>query len=100
MEKHCCNSCGHNKVIAITIREFRGKHEVLVVADACCEACGNTIILPDITLAEFLQHENFIAEPHDLICPNCKSSLVVKKNSYTGEVFLGCSKYPKCKFTC
>ena len=33
----------------------------------------------------------------DLICPVCGASMIFKKGRY-GE-FLGCSNYPKCKFT-
>lgn len=31
------------------------------------------------------------------ICPQCKSPLVVRKGKY-GQ-FLGCSNYPRCRFT-
>jgi len=32
------------------------------------------------------------------ICPRCESSLVARKNRKTGEGFLGCSSYPKCRY--
>jgi ssDNA-binding Zn-finger/Zn-ribbon topoisomerase 1 len=32
-------------------------------------------------------------------CPQCGNQLVVRKNRENGELFLGCSKYPECKFT-
>lgn len=32
------------------------------------------------------------------ICPKCSSSLVTR-NSRNGSTFLGCSNYPRCKFT-
>ncbi len=30
-------------------------------------------------------------------CPGCGAVLVIRRNSATGEQFLGCSQYPKCK---
>jgi len=32
------------------------------------------------------------------ICPRCDSDLVARKNRKTGEDFLGCSSYPKCRY--
>ena len=34
-----------------------------------------------------------------LTCSLCSNPLVVRKNNQNGELFLGCSKYPECKFT-
>jgi len=38
-----------------------------------------------------------IAEIQQL-CPRCDSSLVARKNRKTGEGFLGCSRFPKCRY--
>ena len=38
----------------------------------------------------------------DTICPKCGSNLVlreVKRGSRKGSQFLGCSSYPRCRFT-
>lgn len=32
-------------------------------------------------------------------CPQCGGKLVKRKNRSTGESFLGCDNYPKCKYT-
>lgn len=31
-------------------------------------------------------------------CPRCNSQLLSRKNRKTGETFLGCSSYPKCRY--
>lgn len=35
----------------------------------------------------------------DMTCPACKSILFLKRNKQKEVTFLGCSKYPKCRFT-
>ena len=35
----------------------------------------------------------------DTVCPKCGSDLVVRTVKQTGSQFLGCSSYPKCRFT-
>jgi ssDNA-binding Zn-finger/Zn-ribbon topoisomerase 1 len=32
-------------------------------------------------------------------CPRCQSPLEVHRNRKTGELFLGCSRYPQCRFS-
>lgn len=32
-------------------------------------------------------------------CPHCQLALVPRQNSKTKQVFLGCSRFPKCKYT-
>ncbi|APO95761.1 restriction endonuclease [Xanthomonas vesicatoria] len=39
-----------------------------------------------------------IAVPHP-ICPRCGSAFVQRRNRRTGEHFLGCSQFPKCRGT-
>jgi len=34
-----------------------------------------------------------------VLCKRCGSSMIKRQNNKTGEAFLGCSKYPKCKNT-
>ena len=33
------------------------------------------------------------------VCPKCGGELVKRTTKQTGSIFLGCSNYPKCKFT-
>jgi hypothetical protein len=35
----------------------------------------------------------------DTVCPRCGSDLVERTVKETGSIFLGCSSYPKCKFS-
>lgn len=32
-------------------------------------------------------------------CPDCQSRLVLRRNRQTQQTFIGCSAWPKCKFT-
>lgn len=32
-------------------------------------------------------------------CPSCERRLVVRTNRQTGDAFIGCSGYPRCRFT-
>ncbi len=32
-------------------------------------------------------------------CPQCKTGRLVEKKSRYGKTFIGCSNYPKCKYT-
>lgn len=43
-------------------------------------------------------HENTIVESVKLLCPRCNSELVPRKNRKTGDDFVGCSSYPKCRY--
>ena len=36
---------------------------------------------------------------YDNQCPRCGDTLIKRKNKKTGKSFMGCSSYPKCKFT-
>ncbi len=46
------------------------------------------------------QHGHKISKAaiNESLCPRCDSSLVARKNRTTGENFLGCSRYPKCRY--
>jgi len=32
-------------------------------------------------------------------CPQCGSELIIRKNDQSGDFFLGCSDFPKCRYT-
>lgn len=33
-------------------------------------------------------------------CPNCNGKLIERNQKSTGQIFLGCSNFPNCDFTC
>ena len=35
----------------------------------------------------------------EIACSKCGADLVVRTNSETNEEFLGCGRFPECKFT-
>ena len=37
--------------------------------------------------------------PHLATCPRCRSTTVFRQNSTDGDFFIGCSTYPKCRWT-
>ena len=39
------------------------------------------------------------AEPEELLCPECNSSMAIRTNRTNGNKFYGCKKYPNCKGT-
>ena len=47
------------------------------------------------------QHLQSLHDRHtsDTVCPRCGSDLVERTVKDTGSIFLGCSSYPKCKFS-
>jgi len=40
-----------------------------------------------------------VVEQTEVLCPNCKQANLIVRFGKTGE-FLGCPRYPECKFTC
>ena len=41
-------------------------------------------------------------DPGDKVCPMCGSKLVIRRayrGKHSGQVFWGCSAYPKCRYT-
>ena len=52
--------------------------------------------------AEPVKLSEFKANPYKMCCPSCGSRLVIrraKRGKYAGSKFLGCSNYPKCRYT-
>ena len=53
------------------------------------------------TLENTIKNNKEIApsqQPIDEVCPECGAPLVIRRSRF-GSLFVGCSKYPKCKYT-
>ncbi|MBR6392525.1 MAG: topoisomerase DNA-binding C4 zinc finger domain-containing protein [Eubacterium sp.] len=50
-------------------------------------------------VAKFREEIKKQNEPQDYgLCPWCCNDLVKRRNKATGEVFIGCSNFPKCRY--
>jgi len=41
-----------------------------------------------------------VAKKYDSKCPKCNAVLKVRKAKKTGNVFISCSTFPRCKWVC
>jgi len=82
-----------------------------------CDSCGNPIILPRLiavgdtsTCTTCSERGPILPEEppppkrplrpaNKLICPRCESPTVIRKNTQSGNLFLGCTKFPECRWT-
>jgi DNA topoisomerase-1 len=89
-----------------TRRLDQGKRVPDVPLDETCPQCGRTMVLRHGRYGEFIScsgypeckyiKQNFIG----VKCPQCKEGeLAEKKARRRGNIFYGCSNYPKCDFT-
>lgn len=56
----------------------------------------------DQTRRAHIQSTRHRADPrkaNDMRCPRCRARLIERTNRRTGQAFLGCSRFPKCKGT-
>jgi DNA topoisomerase I len=73
--------------------------------DEKCPQCGRNLLLRHGRFGEFVScsgypdckwvKQNFIG----VKCPECKDGELVEKKARRGNIFYGCSTYPKCEFT-
>lgn len=113
-----CKNWKSQTVGVSTIRELfgivtaEGADEGIVVcsghytADAQDFAKGKPLTLIDgnhlTRLISKVQTAQKVTEQPEITCPSCGSSMVVrlaKKGKNTGDRFLGCSRFPKCRGT-
>ena len=106
-----CSACGNKE---IRIGDADGRALIDPAAITPCRACGCPIPLPRL---EALPHTDLCvlcgedearhrpARPypqppaHKRKCPRCGSPTVVRQNSEDEEFFLGCTSFPKCRWT-
>jgi len=73
--------------------------------DENCPKCGKQLVLRNGQYGEFVScsgypdckyiKQNMIG----MICPKCGEGDIVEKKARRGNIFYGCSNYPKCDFT-
>src|SRR2546423_7676311 len=76
-----------------------------VPLEEICSKCGRNMVLRHGRYGEFVScsgypeckyiKQNFIG----VKCPECKDGELVEKKARRGNIFYGCSNYPKCTFT-
>lgn len=64
--------------------------QIIMVSGICCYKEGN--LIKEIEIFD----ESIITAK---LCPVCKSNMILRKNSDTGMLFWGCSKFPACRGT-
>ncbi len=122
-EEEYCENCGRVMVLKrgrfgqfmactgypdckTTRRLDQGKKVPDIPLDETCPQCGRNMVLRHGRYGEFVScsgypeckyvKQNFIG----VKCPQCKEGeLVEKKARRRGNIFYGCSNYPKCDFT-
>ncbi len=86
-----------NFVKAKTIVVFNAKE-----IEAICDALSNPQIrTDDLKKHRHIQHLRDLKarKLHDNHCPRCGEQLVQRTNRQTGEAFMGCERFPKCRGT-
>ncbi len=122
-EEEYCENCGRVMVLKrgrfgqfmactgypdckTTRRLDQGKKVPDIPLDETCPQCGRNMVLRHGRYGEFVScsgypeckyvKQNFLG----VKCPQCKEGeLVEKKARRRGNIFYGCSNYPKCDFT-
>jgi DNA topoisomerase I len=88
-----------------TRRLDQGKKIPDIPLDEKCPQCGRNLLLRHGRYGEFIScsgypecrwvKQNYIG----VKCPECKTGDLAEKKARRGNLFYGCSNYPKCKFT-
>ncbi len=88
-----------------TRRLDQGKKIPDIPLDEKCPQCGRNLLLRHGRYGEFIScsgypdckwvKQNYIG----VKCPECKTGDLAEKKARRGNIFYGCSNYPKCRFT-
>ncbi|HEX4156317.1 MAG TPA: type I DNA topoisomerase [Acidobacteriaceae bacterium] len=89
-----------------TIRKLNQKvqQKPPVQLDEACPKCGKPLLQREGPYGEFIACSGYPKckyvkqEILDVPCPKCGGEIAVRKNR-RGDVFYGCTRYPKCDFT-
>jgi len=121
-QEEYCENCGRSMVLKrgrfgqfmactgypdckTTRRLDQGKKVPDIPLDEKCPKCDRNLVLRHGRYGEFTScsgypdckwvKQNYIG----MKCPECKEGDLVEKKSRFGNMFYGCDRYPKCKFT-
>jgi DNA topoisomerase I len=124
-EEEFCDNCGRQMVLrngpwgpfmacpgynedppCKTIRKLNQKvqQKPPVQLDEACPKCGKPLLQREGPYGEFIACSGYPKckyvkqEILDVPCPKCGGEIAVRKNR-RGDVFYGCTRYPKCDFT-
>jgi DNA topoisomerase-1 len=124
-EEEFCDNCGRTMVLrngpwgpfmacpgynedppCKTIRKLTQKVQSKppVQLDEPCPKCGKPLLQRDGQYGEFIACSGYPKCKYvkqdllDVPCPKCGGEIAVRKNR-RGDVFYGCTRYPKCDFT-
>jgi DNA topoisomerase I len=124
-EEEFCDNCGRQMVLrngpwgpfmacpgynedppCKTIRKLNQKvqQKPPVQLDEPCPKCGKPLLQREGPYGEFIACSGYPKckyvkqEILDVPCPKCGGEIAVRKNR-RGDVFYGCTRYPKCDFT-
>ena len=72
----------------------------IVLSDTEIQRVCNLLISSEGRISK-QEHLQSLHQRHtsNTVCPKCGSDLVERTANQTGSIFLGCSSYPKCRFT-
>ena len=88
-----------------TRRLDQGRKVPDIPLDETCPQCGRNLVLRHGRYGEFTSCSGYPACKYvkqtfiGMKCPQCKEGELVEKKARRGNIFYGCSNYPKCRFT-
>ena len=96
-----------SKNLAKKEKELKKKELTEEETEEICEKCGGKMVIKLGRFGKFLSCSNFPtcknAKPFIKLtgekCPKCKEGEIVERKNRKGQIFYGCSKYPKCDYT-
>ncbi len=74
-------------------------------AGRICDKCGKEMIIryskkgKFISCSDYPRCKNAYPLTTGIKCPQCKEGELVERRNKRGQVFYGCSKFPKCRYT-
>jgi DNA topoisomerase-1 len=89
-----------------TRRLDQGKKIPDIPLDEKCPQCGRNLLIRHGRFGEFTSCSGYPDCKYvkqtlvGVKCPECKEGDIAEKKARRGNIFYGCTNYPKCEFTC